>query len=359
MSDKTEQPTARRLRRAQLEGDSAVSSALVQACVFIVALALLPRLLRSATAMLQSLLEQALTQGAFQVPGAAQVPGAPELHSASAFSAADFIATVALLSLPIAAAGALTAIAIGAVQTGGALTFKKLAPDLNRVNPLQGLKNLLRVERLVALVRALITALLVAWIASRLVISEAASLANAVGQLEAGARAGLSLAQTLGWVAALVGLAFSALDLLAVRHSWLKRLRMSKDDIRREHRQAEGDPEVKAARQRAHREALGGAMLNAVKEATVVIVNPTHLATALRYDEAHDAAPKVVSQGAGDFARKIIEAAHAYGVPVVRDVPVAQALAELELGDEIPEVLYEAVAEVLHEVLGHPEPPPA
>ena len=85
---------------------------------------------------------------------------------------------------------------------------------------------------------------------------------------------------------------------------------------------------------------------------TVVIVNPTHLATALRYDESEDTAPKVVSQGAGDLARKIIEAAHAYGVPVVRDVPVARALAELELGDEIPEALYEAVAEVLHEVLG-------
>lgn len=344
MSDKTEQPTPRRLRRAQLEGDSAVSSALVQACVFIVVLALLPRVLRSATAVLQGLLEEVLTRGSLY---------------ASSFSAPAFIATVALLSLPIVAAAALTAAAIGALQTGGAITFKKLAPDLNRANPLQGLKNLFRVDRLVALVRALATALLVAWLASRLLVSEAASLGNAVGQLDRGAQTGLSLAHTLGWVAALVGLAFSAVDVLAVRHSWLKRLRMSKDDIKREHRQAEGDPEVKAARQRAHREALAGAMLNAVKEATVVIVNPTHLATALRYDDAEDAAPKVVSQGAGDFAQKIIEAAHAYGVPVVRDVPVAQALAELELGDEIPEALYEAIAEVLHEVLGNPEPPPA
>jgi len=340
VSDKTEQPTPRRLRRAQLEGDSAVSSALVSGCVFIVVLALLPRVLRSATEVLQGLLEEVLTRG-----------------SVSSFSAPAFIATVALLSLPIVAAAALTAAAIGALQTGGVVTFKKLAPDLNRANPLQGLKNLFRVDRLVALVRALATALLVAWLASRLLISEAASLGNAVGQLDQGARAGLSLAHTLGWVAALVGLAFSALDVLAVRHSWLKRLRMSKDDIKREHRQAEGDPEVKAARQRAHREALSGAMLNAVREATVVIVNPTHLATALRYDEAEDAAPKIVSQGAGDFARKIIEAARAYGVPVVRDVPVAQALAELELGDEIPEALYEAVAEVLHEVLGNPESP--
>src|SRR5690606_4533533 len=146
------------------------------------------------------------------------------------------------------------------------------------------------------------------------------------------------------------GLALAAGDVLATRHSWLKRLRMSSDEVKREHREAEGDPELKGARTRAHRELLAGASLNAVKEATVVIVNPTHLATALRYDEDQDDAPMVVSQGAGDMARRIVEAAHAYGIPVVRDVPVARALFELEVGDEIPEALYEAVAEVLREV---------
>lgn len=302
--------------------------------MFVVVLALLPSALRSTVAVARGLIERAVAENA---------PG---------FSAPTLIATVMALSLPLVAAGALTAAALGAVQTGGVFSFKKLAPDLARLNPIQGLQNLFRMDRCVALVRALVTTLLIGWLALRLMLSEAESLGNSVGQLERGARAGLSLAHTLAWVAALVGLAFSAIDLAVVRHVWLRRLRMSKDEIKREHRQAEGDPELKAARQRAHREALTGSMLNAVKHATVVIVNPTHLATALRYDESEDAAPKVVSQGAGDLARKIIEAAHAYGVPVVRDVPVARALAELELGDEIPEALYQAVAEVLHEVLG-------
>jgi len=303
-----------------------------------VVLALVPSALGSATEVVRGLLERALTQ--------------PTLD----FSAASLVTLVLGLSLPLVAAGALAAAALGAVQTGGVFSFSKLAPDFARVNPIQGLQNLFRLDRLVALLRALVTTLLIAWLAVRLVLSEAPSLGNSVGQLEQGARAGLSLAHTLAWVAAMLGLGFSAVDLLAVRHVWLRRLRMSKDEIKREHRQAEGDPELKAARQRAHREALAGSMLNAVKDATVVIVNPTHLATALRYDETSDAAPKVVSQGAGDLARKIIEAAHAYGVPVVRDVPVARALAELELGDEIPEALYEAVAEVLHEVLGDSTP---
>jgi len=334
VSDKTEQPTPRRLRRARQDGDSPVSGALVQAAVFVVVLALLPGALRASLALVRGLIEQALTE------------------NAAGFSAPGLIASVAALSLPLAAAGALTAAALGAVQTGGVSSFKKLAPDFTRLNPIQGLQHLFRVDRMVSVLRALVTTLLLGWLAVRLMLSEAASLGNAVGQLERGARAGLAMAHTLAWAAALVGLAFSFVDLVAVRHVWLRRLRMSKDEIKREHRQAEGDPELKAARQRAHREALAGTMLNAVKDATVVIVNPTHLATALRYDESEDGAPKVVSQGAGDLARKIIEAAHAYGVPVVRDVPVARALAELELGDEIPEVLYEAVAEVLHEVLG-------
>ena len=302
-------------------------------------LALVPSALSSATEVVRALLERALLER-------------PLTQPALDFSAASLVTIVLGLSLPLVTAGALAAAALGAVQTGGVFSFSKLAPDFARVNPIQGLQNLFRVDRLVALIRALVTTLLIAWLAVRLVLSEAASLGNAVGQLEQGTRAGLSLAHTLAWVAAMLGLGFSAVDLLAVRHVWLRRLRMSKDDVKREHRQAEGDPELKAARQRAHREALAGSMLNAVKDATVVIVNPTHLATALRYDETADTAPKVVSQGAGDLARKIIEAAHAYGIPVVRDVPVARALAELELGDEIPEALYEAVAEVLHEVLG-------
>jgi FlhB-like protein len=93
------------------------------------------------------------------------------------------------------------------------------------------------------------------------------------------------------------------------------------------------------------------AQLGAVEKARVVIVNPTHFATALSYDESDEGAPRVVAQGQGEVARRIIEAARARGVPVVRDVPIARALAELEVGEEIPEALYEAVAEILREVL--------
>ena len=92
---------------------------------------------------------------------------------------------------------------------------------------------------------------------------------------------------------------------------------------------------------------LTQAAVHAVKEASVVIVNPTHIAVALRYNDEEDSAPTVVSQGEGALARQILDAARAYNVPIVRDVPLARALHELEVGDQIPEALYEAVAEIL------------
>ncbi|PKN31192.1 MAG: hypothetical protein CVU63_25225, partial [Deltaproteobacteria bacterium HGW-Deltaproteobacteria-20] len=92
-----------------------------------------------------------------------------------------------------------------------------------------------------------------------------------------------------------------------------------------------------------------------VREATVVIVNPTHLANAIRYVEGEDEAPVLVAKGDGDLARRIVEAAHAWGIPVVQDVPVARALAELAEGEPIPPGLYEAVAAILRDMIEQEE----
>jgi type III secretion protein U len=143
-----------------------------------------------------------------------------------------------------------------------------------------------------------------------------------------------------------------------VRTAWMRRLRMSKDEVRREHKDSEGDPMLKQARERAYHDMLAQATIAAVRTATVVVVNPTHLACALRYrqgeegdeGEGPDDAPVVVASGAGELAQQILQAAQQWGIPVVRDVPLARALVELQVGDVIPEALYEAVAEILREV---------
>jgi type III secretion protein U len=160
------------------------------------------------------------------------------------------------------------------------------------------------------------------------------------------------------WRVALVCVALGALDLLVTRQAWIRRLRMTKDEVTREQKESEGDPHMKAARARAHRELLTQAAIASVRTANVVVVNPIHLACALRYDErAGDPAPVVVASGEGEIAAEIARAAWTFAVPLVTDVPLARALYELAVGETIPETLYEAVAEVLRE-LGSRQPRP-
>jgi flagellar biosynthesis protein FlhB len=333
MSDKTEQPTPRRLRKAREKGDSPVSGALTQAAAFTVAVALVPATVAQAESHGGALVRAAIAGG-----------------GRTALSASALVREVLVLSVPLVAAPALIAFFVGMVQTGGVVSLVRIAPDLSRINPLTGIKNLFNAQRLVSLARALLAATIVAVIAVKLVIATAPDLAGTVADTGAAAALGGSLARRLLWWAAIVGLGLGGLDVLLVWRAWLQRNRMSKDEIKREHRESEGDPEIKAARRRAHQEMLAGATLAAVRNATVLVVNPTHLANALRYHDGEDDAPEVLAQGRGELALKMIDAARAWGVPVVRDVPLARALSELEVGEQIPEALYEAVAEVLREI---------
>lgn len=331
MTDKTEQPTARRLRKAREEGDVPVSAAFGQAVGFVVALALLPSAVvglgQTAAALVRSAVD------------------------GQALSARELALLVVGLSAPVTLAAGFAVFVLGVVQTGGLFSLTRLAPDLARLDPIQGAKGLFSLQRLIGLLRALVAAGLLLGSTYLVLRTALPRLVAAPGELALSLGEAATAARRLGIHAALIGLGLGALDLLVVRRAWLKRWMMSRDEIRREYRENEGDPELKALRRRAHQQLLTSAAVHAVKDASVVVINPTHLAVALRYTESDDPAPRVVAQGDGELARRIVEAAHAYGVPVIRDVPVARALAELEVGDEIPEALYEAVAEILNEVL--------
>ncbi len=332
MSDKTEKPSPKRLAKARAEGDSAISVALSQSVGFVAALAVVNGAVALVSEHARSLLSAALSQ-----PSSVVAPAA-------------LASLVLRASVPIVAVAAAASAAASFAQTGGTLSLKKLSPSLDRLNLATGLKGLFSWQRVVGIVRALVAASLVSWYTLRQLVSHGSDFAGAVGNARATAALAGSVALHVAWFAAAVGLSLGLVDLLLTRRAWLQRHRMSKDEIKREHRESEGDPAVKAARRRAHQEALTGATLGALKTASVVIVNPTHLATALKYDDGEDAAPSVVAQGQGELAKLIIDTARAYGVPVVRDVPIARALNELEIGDEIPEALYEAVAAILKEI---------
>ena len=257
---------------------------------------------------------------------------------------------VAALTLPVLVTVSLVAAAAYVVQTGGFVATRRLAPDFARLNPLQGLRSIFSATRLFAVVRALFGAALVSWIAYRALAAHLIDLAHVSGRLEHVAAVASEVARGVARDAAVVGLLLAVVDVVVVRRAWRKRLMMTAHEVKREHKESEGDPQTKAARERAHHEMLAAATVGNVRHASVVIVNPTHLASALRYDEGEgDAAPVVVASGEGDLAARIVQAAREYGVPVVRDMPLARALAELQVGDAIPEVLYEAVAEILRD----------
>jgi flagellar biosynthesis protein FlhB len=329
---KTEEPTPRRLRRARELGDSPVSHALGQALALLVAVLLAPAALVACADHAAALLHGALTRA----PAAA--------------STQTLVVEVVSLTAPLLLAVASTAAAVGLWQTQGVVSSARLTPDLARLDPVAGARNLFRADRLFALLRALVAGAAAAGLGLWLLRAHAADFAQAAGNDLAVGPLALALGRSLGIAVALVGVALGLVDLVIVHRLWRSRQRMTKDEVRREFREAEGDPEIRARRRRAHQEALAGSIVNAVREATVVVVNPTHLASALRYLEDQDDAPKLVAQGEGELARYIVEAARAYGIPCVRDVPVARALRELEIGDEIPEALYEAVAEILREL---------
>jgi flagellar biosynthesis protein FlhB len=332
MSDKTEEPTPKRLKRAREQGDSAVSASLGQAVGFLVVVSILPALLVALTVAAGSALRSAIVHG----------------EASPTASAWLWLA----LSAPVLGASGAISAALGFLQTGGAFTASRFAPDFARLDPFQGIKGLFSAERAFSLLRSLVAALAIGWLSWVTLRDHLAGVSATLGRSEAVAATAWLLVKRLLWSAGVVGLVLGAVDYLFVRRAWLARHRMTKDEVKREYRESEGDPEVKAARRRAHQEALAGSMIAAVKDAKVLIVNPTHLATALRYEADEDEAPRVLAHGEGELAQRLIEAAHLYNVPVVRDVPIAHALRELAVGEQIPEALYEAVAEVLRELLG-------
>lgn len=346
MSDKTEQPTPKRLRKAREEGDSGASTFAAQAVAFLVVVSLVPSAVAALATHTAEQLRTAIARAGEASPSVAVDPGA-------------LCGSVVAYALPLLAAAAITSAVVTLVQTGAAIATKKLGPKLDRLNVFEGVKQLFSTTRLFAVLRAAAGAAIVAWLVVQGLRAHAVDVARLAGRLPYVGLVAKEIIASIARDAALVGIAIAVVDVVVTRRQWQKRLMMTKDEVKREIKEGEGDPQLKAARERAHQEMLMSAAVANVKNATVVIVNPTHLACALRYDEKEgDEAPVVLAKGEGEIAERIVRAAHDYGVPVLRDVPLARALVELEIGEAIPEALYEAVAEILRELWDEQEQSP-
>ncbi|MBR8654928.1 flagellar type III secretion system protein FlhB [Achromobacter sp. Marseille-Q0513] len=251
--------------------------------------------------------------------------------------------------LPIFGLLAVIAVLSSVVLGGIVISGKPLQLNLSKLSPLAGLKRMFSSQTVVELVKALAKALLVGGVAVWVIWRYHDDM---LGLMHVAPSAALTRALTIVAICCALIVAslavIVALDVPWQIWSHLKKLRMSKEDVRQEHKESEGDPHVKARIRQQQRQAARRRMMADVPKADVVVTNPTHYAVALQYDESKNGAPRVLAKGTGLIAAKIRELAAEHKIPTLEAPPLARALHQhVELGQEIPAELYTAVAEVL------------
>ena len=329
--DRTEAPTAKRLNRAREAGQAPVSRELVAFATLGAAAIAMAWLADTATARLAGRLRPLLEMSA--PPGQAA--------TSAAWAAATFLA-------PFLAIGAVVGVGSVLAQSGLLVHPAALAPDLARISPARGLRRLFGTANAIEAAKASVKLAVLGWAARRALTDSLPILAAASSTTPQALAAGLSRA-TLGVampvLAAQAGIA--ALDVAWQRMRHARSLRMSRQEVKDEARETEGDPRVKARLRHIRLARARGRMMQAVPNATVVVTNPTHYAVALTFDRATQAAPRVVAKGADEVAARIRALAKSHGVPMVADPPLARALFRSELDTEIPAEHFQAVAEII------------
>jgi flagellar biosynthetic protein FlhB len=336
---KTEQPTQGRLQKTRKEGRFPVSRdfivALQLATVFIVFLSYIEDLWRGSTVFISFLFRQAFSSNPLTAERLVQIYD-------------QLIFPGMLNLLRVGGMIVLLVLLIQLSSNGFGLAVKQLAPDVKRLNFLSRAKQL-PMENLTSTVRA---ALLIPAIAYVLLIAlrgEESEISNlAAGGLMAGIAHAGSLVKQLLWQLTTILVVLGLVDLFRQRHKFRSDLKMTKQEVRDEMKETEGNPQMKVRIRRLQREAARRSMMKAVPKATAIVVNPTHYAVALRYEMDSRSVPAVVAKGKNFLAQLIRERATAYDIPIIENKPLAQALYHsVDVGQEIPPNLYRAVAEVL------------
>ncbi|MGQ9524422.1 MAG: flagellar biosynthesis protein FlhB [Armatimonadota bacterium] len=338
LEDRTEAATPKRREDARKKGMVARSPELGPAIVLMAGLLSLrifgPRLVEGLRAVAR-----------FCIGSAASVPGTDAMWPVLSQSAVHIAVSAAPVLLCLVAASVL----IGMAQSGVQFTLAPISPDWSRVNPLKGIARLMSLHALIDLVRSLLKVAILAaicWSFARSAWVLVLSLSQFGLPVGLSKSAGLLNTLLLRTGAALAVLA--VLDYGAQRWQFERSLRMTKQEVREEMRQLEGDPVIRSYVRRRHREMGTRRMMQAVPQATAVVTNPTHVAVALRYESGKMPAPVVVAKGARLLAERIKEVARQHNVPIVENPPLARALYKsVNVGDFIPPELYRAVAEIL------------
>jgi flagellar biosynthetic protein FlhB len=256
---------------------------------------------------------------------------------------------VAVLSLPVLCSVMIIAVAQNIAQVGFILTAEQMKPKLEKINPMKGIKKWFAIKSLVELMKSLAKIAVTFYIGYTVWRGFQDSI-NASVLLKADALLALGgkIISTLFWKVLILYITIAVIDALFQRWQWARDLKMSDKEIRDEYKNQEGDPYMKAKRKQIHQQIANQQSQENVPYADTVVINPTELAIALKYDPAVSQIPYVVAKGEQRHADKIRESARNSGVPIIRNKPLARSLYEMcEVGETIPTDLYRPVAEVL------------
>lgn len=338
-SQKTEDPSQKRLDDARQRGEVPMSRELNHWFIFLAALMftviMAPSLFGSLASSLKVFLERAGTQPA----------DAGTIGNALVQAAADAALTIAApLALVIVAALAATFL-----QTGLIVSAEHLMPKLERLSPLTGITRQFSLRSIVEFLKGLAKIVVVGIVLAMVLAPTLGSVGRYIGMdLAAVLEAIRSLVIRLLIAVLSVMSLITVLDYLYQRFEFMKRMRMSKQELKDEYKQTEGDPTIKARVRQLRMERARRRMMAQVPNADVVVTNPTHYAVALKYDAPQMNAPVVLAKGIDQVALKIREVAEDKGIPVVENPPLARALhAAVEIDQEVPPEHYRAVAEVI------------
>ncbi|HET6976008.1 MAG TPA: flagellar biosynthesis protein FlhB [Pyrinomonadaceae bacterium] len=339
--EKTEQPTEKRLRDARKKGQVAKSQDLTSSLLLVTAAAILALVGTQIGLQLTNAMRDGLTR-ATTWKGDFDQAAAVGLFWSS-------IQTMAMVLAPLLIALFVIALLVSYLQVGPIFSFEPLKPDLKKLNPAEGFKQkFLKPRPYIELVKMIVKMAIAAVVIFAVIWDNKADIIRLTSQnVNRAAAFASSIIFQIAWKVAIAFVIIGVADRFLQKFLHLKEMRMSKQEVREEYKETEGNPLFKSARRRLYLEMLQQSMLAAVRKADVVVVNPTHVAVALKYNRLEMDAPIVVAKGAELMAAQIRKIAAESEVPTLRDVPLARALYDIDIDSSIPEELYEAVAEVL------------
>ncbi len=340
--EKTEEPTTRRLQEARKKGDVLKSMEVPSAAVLLIGLLslflmktyLFDKFLLVMRHYLSQLHSLAITPGNMMP------------------LAIESMTFFALLVGPLMAVILFTALGANYAQVGVLFTTEKIAPKYEKIDPIKGLQRLFSMQTLFNSFKSIAKLAIIGWVAYTVVKENVYNLLPLMDQSPLAIF--IFYAKVSFWMflkTALIIVVLAVIDWLFQRWQFMKKMKMTKQEVKEEAKNTEGDPHVKGRIRSIQMEMARKRMMAEVPEADVVITNPTRLAIAIKYDNTTMVAPQVVAKGAGAIAKRIKEIAAENDIPLMEDKPLAQALYKtVEIGEEIPANLFQAVAEILAHV---------